>query len=224
MILFAADRHYDQHSGKCLYACLADDCDIEFIEEDWRCFAQPFADRYALLILNFISGCDDVPGPGPECEAHVKAYLASGKPMLLMHSASAAFWQWDWWRALVGFRWVRDEDPDGFKPSNHPIRPYKVRVCKARHPLCRQLQNMFLPEDEIYINLEQTCPATVLMQTTTEEGSFPQCYECATPWGGKVIGFLPGHKPEVIRDPQIVGNVRVLINYLLASEEQGPES
>ena len=38
-------------------------------------------------------------------------------PLLLLHGSSAAFWHWDWWRRIVGYRWVRGNDPDGIPAS-----------------------------------------------------------------------------------------------------------
>ena len=74
---------------------------------------------------------------------------------------------------------------------------------------------MDLGEDEIYTRLEQTAPATILMETTIEEGTFPQCWENTTPWGGRVIGFLPGHRKETFLNAQLVSNVALLISSLL---------
>ncbi len=74
---------------------------------------------------------------------------------------------------------------------------------------------MDCPTDEIYIHLEQTSPAMVLMETTINEGTFPQCWESATPWGGRVIGLLPGHRGEVVRDTTMVANAAALIDSLL---------
>ncbi len=216
MILFAADNHYRTHAGRVLYESLEPDCKIRFCEDDWSCFNEPdLADRYSLMILNLISGSCNVPEPDPVAEENVRAYLQSGKPVFLLHGASAAFWQWDWWRALVGFRWVRGNDPDGFEPSTHPKRPYTVRVTKSRHPLCQRLQEVSMPEDELYVSLEQTCPTVTIMETTTDEGSFPMCYETVTGWGGKVVGYIPGHAPDVVNLPGNVANCRAIIDWLL---------
>jgi hypothetical protein len=216
MILFAADNHYGQHSGRAVYEGIRDRYEIDFHEDDWSCFERPLVDRVDLLVLNMIAGTCDVPPPADACEEHVRAYVDAGKPMLLLHGGSAAFWPWDWWRALVGFRWVRGNDPDGFESSTHPVRPYDVRVCKARHPLCAKLQDMSLPEDEIYTCLEQTCPTWTLMETTTDEGTFPMCYEAATPAGGRVLGFLPGHHPEVCGRPELLANVSTIMEGVLS--------
>ena len=54
-----------------------------------------------------------------------------------------------------------------------------------------------------------------LMETHIEEGTFVQCCEAVTPFGGRIVSFIPGHKPEVTSLPVLIGNVKVLIDYLL---------
>jgi len=216
MIVFAADNHYGTHAGAALYECIRDAYDIAFCEDDFSLLGDAdLMGRCTLLMLNMIAGTCGVDPPGPEAETHVRAYVRRGGHLLLLHGSSAAFWHWDWWRPLVGHRWVRPDDPDGVPQSEHPTRPYRVNVAKCPHPLCALLKDMALPEDEIYMRLEQTCPATTLMETTTGEGTFVQCYETVTPAGGTVIGFLPGHRPHVVTCGVMLANVRVLIDYLL---------
>jgi len=216
MIIFLADTHFGSRSGALFYEALKDRCPMAFYENDLTPLADPaFTEACDLLILNLIAGTGAQPLAGLESELHLRAYLEQGKPLLLLHGASAAFWHWDWWRRIVGFRWVRENDPDGTPKSTHPIRPYQVDVSKCRHPLCAHLQPMDLGEDEIYTRLEQTAPATILMETTIEEGTFPQCWENTTPWGGRVIGFLPGHRKETFQNAQLLSNVALLISSLL---------
>ena len=52
------------------------------------------------------------------------------------------------------------------------------------------------------------------MNTTISTGTFPQCTESATPWGGRVINFLPGHDKSVTRHPDFIANVKLLIDDL----------
>jgi hypothetical protein len=216
MILFAADNHYGTHAGQNLFECLCPHHEIRFHEDNWDCLMEEnLGEKYDLLMFHLIGGTCDVPPPSAVAEQLVKAYLQAGKPMFLLHGSSAAFWQCAWWRSLVGFRWVRKDDPDGFAPSSHPIRPYLVEVAKSRHPLCQHLQDVAQPADEIYINLEQSCPATTLMTTTTEEGTFPMAYETITPWGGKIVSYLPGHAPTAVRHPGNIANCRSIIEYLI---------
>ena len=216
MIIFAADNHYDVHPGKNIYAGLKSNYkDMVFSEDDWSVFVKnDLKNKCNLLVLNMIAGTCNIEPPNQEAESSVRAYCEKGGNILLIHGSSAVFWQWAWWRSIVGYRWVRGNDPDGVVPSTHPTRPYKVTVSKSRHPLCAKLAEMDLPEDEIYIGLEQVCPAITIMETKTDEGTFVQCYESITPWGGKIIGFIPGHKPEITGSEVYLNNIKVLIDYL----------
>jgi pimeloyl-ACP methyl ester carboxylesterase len=214
-ILFAADNHYGMHCGRVLRDRIGEDYAIDFFEDDWSCFDRPLVGRYALIVLNMISGCCNVPPPAATAEANLWEYVSARRPLLLLHGGSAAFWGWDWWRRLAGFRWVRGDDPDGFAPSTHPVRPYRLALSKSRHPLCAHLAEADMPCDEIYINMEQTCPTMTLMHVTTDEGTFPQCYEAFTAGRGRVLGYIPGHHPDVVAHPANVGNCRVLIDDLL---------
>jgi hypothetical protein len=216
MILFAADNHYGTHPGKVLHEQISDSYDIRFFEDDWSCFEdQSLMASCDLLVLNMISGCCDIPAPGQQGIDNVRAYCEAGGSLLLLHGASAAFWQCDWWRPIVGHRWVRGNDPDGFEPSTHPRQPYTITPAKCRHSLCAQLQVVELPEDEIYTELEQTCPTMVLMTTEVNGKTYPQCYEATSPWGGRILGFLPGHDEAAVRTPALVANCRLLIDSLL---------
>ncbi len=218
MILFAADNHYGRHPGRVLFENIASDYDISFHEDDWDCFNhENLAERHVLIMLNMIGGSCNVPAPGQTAEKNLRAYLQAGRPLFLLHGASAAFWQCDWWRPLTGFRWVRNNDPDGFAPSTHPTMTYRVDVSKSRHPLCKHLHPVTVPDDELYIELEQTRPAVTLMQTKTDMGSFPMCYETITPWKGRIAGYLPGHAPHAVKLPGNIANCRAIMNWLLAA-------
>lgn len=214
MIYFFADNHFNKNPGREIYSRLKNRDSIKFFEDDFS-ELDTFTDDCSLLVLNMIGSTSGQEHPGSKASEQVKKYLESGKDMLLLHGSSAAFWQWDWWRTICGLRWVRGEDPDGIEPSTHPRRPFTITVSKTRHPLCSKLKTLDIPfEEEIYINLEQTNPVTVLMETTTEEGTFAQCYESATPWGGRVLCFLPGHEPETFDIPEYMENIEVLLEEL----------
>lgn len=216
MIYFFADDHYQSYPGRTIREHLGNDYEIKFYENDWSVLSAPDGlHDCSLLILNMIADTCGNPVPDALAEKNVRSYCERGGRLLLLHGSSAAFWPWAWWRQLVGWRWVRGNDPDGVTASTHPTRPYAVTVAKSRHPLCSRLQNMNLPADEIYIRLEQVGPAWTIMETTTEEGTFPQVYETVTPWGGRLIGFIPGHAPAVTADPVLLANLRETINYLL---------
>jgi hypothetical protein len=213
MIYFFADNHYGAHCGKVIFEKLALK-DIKFFEDDWSVLeTTQWVDDCNLLILNLIGDTCNIPHPAGQSEEAIKKYLASGKNVLLLHGSSAAFWQWDWWRKLPGLRWVRPNDPDNVAPSVHPKGVCKLTKAKTRHPLVNKLEELELVEDEIYTNLEQVSPITILMETIVENKSFPQCIETITPWNGKIVSFIPGHKVE--NTTLVTPNVKVIINYLL---------
>ena len=218
MIYYFADNHVGSHAGKVIFEHLPEELQkrICFVEDDWSLLESgKWVDDCDLLILNMIGGTCDIPHPGEGSERAVRAYCERGGNALLLHGSSAAFWQWDWWRRNVGFRWVRPNDPDNIPRSVHPTKPYAMRLKKCRHPLMAQLQPFELPADEIYTELEQVCPAMVLMDTAISEGVYPQCFENRTEWNGKFVGFLPGHRPEATSDPTLIHNIVAIINYLL---------
>jgi hypothetical protein len=218
MIYFFADDHYGVNPGKVLVEHLPEEWKnrISFQENDWTLLESgTWLGDCELLILNLIGTTCNLPHPGEGAERSVREWYEKGGNILLLHGASAAFWQWDWWRKIPGYRWVRPGDPDGVKPSTHPVKPYRVVPCKTRHPLISVLKEMDFPEDEIYTDLENTNPVFHLMETAIPEGTFVQCCETVSPSGGKIVSFLPGHSPAVTDDPVFVQNITALIQYLL---------
>ena len=101
---------------------------------------------------------------------------------------------------------------DGMEASTHPKKPYLVTRSKTRHPLAARLREMNLPTDEIYTNLENTCPCVRLMETHIEEGTFVQCCEAISPWGGRLVSFIPGHEPAVTSNPGLIANPRLIMS------------
>jgi len=222
MIIFAADDHYGMHPGKIIYEGIRKNYpDILFSENDLSVFnVHDTFVNCELLILNMIGGTCGNELPGPCAEDNIKEYCLKGGGIILLHGSSAAFWHWDWWRKIVGYRWVRKNDPDSVAASTHPVRKYKVFPSKSRHPLCAKMEALDLQEDEIYINLEQVCPAFNIMETKTDEGTFVQCYETITPWGGNIIGLIPGHRKEVTSSIRYHSNVKTLIEALLSKRRR----
>lgn len=218
MIYFFADSHYGVNPGKHIFESLGESLKkrIVFTEDSWELLEScRWGDDCELLVLNMIAGTCGQPMPGSGAEKAVRKYCEKGGNILLLHGSSAAFWEWAWWREIVGLRWVRPNDPDGVAASTHPVKAYKVIPAKARHELAGKLKEMDFESDEIYINLEQTVPLMILMTTHIEEGIFPQCCEAISPWGGKIVSFIPGHKPEATTKKELIFNVDTIIKYLL---------
>ena len=216
MRLFLADNHYDIHPGAIINRELRERYGIEsrFYEDDVESFLEMDPAAVDLLILNHIGDTCGVEHAGREAEAWMQQYLASGKPVFLQHGSSAAFWKWDWWRTLVGFRWVRPNDPDGVEKSTHPHVEVFLRKAKARHPLMERLREFTMPEDELYIDLETVSPTLVLMEADWEGKSYPMLFETAGPAGNKLVTWLPGHRETTLTHPDFLHNCVEVIRYL----------
>ena len=218
MIYFFADDHYQSFPGRNIFENLPERLKkrITFSENDWAILETgKLPEDCELLVLNMIGTTCGLPHPDENAEKAVRSWCEKGGNILLLHGSSAAFWQWQWWRKIVGFRWVRPGDPDNVVSSTHPVEPYSLRVKKVRHPLASKLVNCDLPKDEIYTELEQVSPAMILMDTAIEQGVYPQCVETVNPWGGKMVSFLPGHAPEVTSSEPVIANITAIIDYLL---------
>ena len=218
MIYFFADSHFEKHCGANLFNQFPAELKSRtvFTENQWDILEEGSWEKDCeLLILNMIGTTCGQPHAGEAAEAAVKRYVERGGNILMLHGSSAAFWHWAWWRQLCGFRWVRPNDPDNVERSIHPVRDFTIVPAKTRHELIEKLKTFTLENDEIYIKCEQTLPITVLMETNTEEGIYPQCVECTNPYGGRQIIFLPGHRAESFDNRDFIENNIVLVNYLL---------
>ncbi|MCH2208003.1 MAG: ThuA domain-containing protein [Lentisphaerales bacterium] len=213
MIKFIADNHYQAHCGVEIYKQLRDEFAIEFYEDDFTGLESLAACK--LLILHMISSTSGNELPGREIEESVHNYLKNGGNVLMLHGSSAAFWHWKWWRKIVGHRWVRKEDPDSIPNSTHPIMPYKVTLCHSDHELQSKLVPMSLPEDEVYIDLYQESPTIDLMESLIDNRRYVQCWANQSPWGGQMIGYLPGHAQRVLEHPDYLSNLREIIKHLI---------
>ena len=223
MIYFFADNHFNTHAGKNIFQSFPDELKARtvFSEDDFTLLEKGTWEKDCeLLILHMIGGTCSLPFPAGNAEESVKRYCSRGGALLLLHGSSAAFWPWEWWRRITGLRWVRPTDPDQVEKSVHPSGTCSVRLCKCRHELSKELIPFDLPEDEVYTALEQTSPAMFLMEGIINGQSFPQCSESLTPWGGKVINFIPGHKEICVKNPALLKNVAILVRYLTDSVRQ----
>jgi len=101
----------------------------------------------------------------------------------------------------MNVRWVRNEDPDGVPSSWHPVPPYTLAETDAGRARCPGLTTIELPQDELYVNLQQKGEAEVWMTADFDGRTCPQVYTHAAATGGRVCGWIPGHDPQVVRSP-----------------------
>lgn len=219
MILFLADNHFGKHPAQMIHGALTEHygAKVAFFEDDFETFLDVEPETVQLLILHVIGDTSGIAHAGPEVEEWMLRYFRPGKPVLLLHGSSAAFWKWSWWREMVGFRWVRGEDPDGLEASTHPVVPARIYRTKSTHPLVKRLDDFEMPEDELYINLAHAGPAWVLMEASFEGRSHPMLYEGQTTWGGQLVCWIPGHRETTLRHPVFVHNTVQILRYMLGS-------
>ena len=224
MIYFFADNHYGVNPGRHIFQSLPDKLrrQIVFQEDDWRLLESGDWEKDCeMLVLHMIGGTCGVKHPDKNAEKAVKRYVERGGNLLLLHGSSAAFWEWGWWRRIVGLRWVRPNDPDGIPASTHPAFACRVvPVEPPDHPLAAKLRPFELGEDEVYIHLQQTSPLRVLMTVKAEGETFPQACETVTPYGGKIVSFIPGHKEESTANPDLIRNIVTIMEYLLEKKAE----
>ncbi len=218
MICFFSDNHYGSHAGRNIYEKLPDGLKRKtlFQEDDWALLESGCWEKDCdLLVLHLIGTTCGLPHPGSGAEKAVRRYVERGGDILLLHGSSAAFWEWDWWRKIVGLRWVRPNDPDGAPASTHPVFACKVEPVETpNHKLSGILRPFELGEDEVYIHLQEVSPVSLLMTVSREGEIFPQACETTTSYGGRIFSFIPGHKPESVAAPGLVENIVTILNYL----------
>jgi hypothetical protein len=204
MILFLADGvHHRGLTAPALSQALS--LPHSFYTGTYEPFLQ-YESECDCLLLHLIADCKGFAHAGKDVEQALQRYVASGRPIVLLHASSAAFTRWAWWRSLVGLRWVRANDPDGVAKSRHLKRPFDVLPCSGF-----ELEPMLALNDELYIDLHPEGPVEVLMQA---EGH-PQVFRAKTPQGGAILSYLPGHTPETVMRQDYQNNLVYLIKSLL---------
>lgn len=150
--------------------------------------------RYDVLILNFRNNTAsrDI---SDAAKQNLLDYVASGKGLVALHFAVAAFQNWREYRDLVGRVWVG-------KVSGHgPRGPFKAEVVSKDHPVTSGLEN-FEIDDELYANLEGERPIQALVKA---HSGFSQKDE-ALVWTverdkGRVLCISLGHDARARRNP-----------------------
>ena len=223
MILFVVDNHFGTHAGRNLWRQLSAYYDTEISEDSWDKLVQlDLRSKYELLVLHAIGGTSGVPEAPDTAADAVRRYVNEGGNLLLLHASSAVFRRHSWWRDSVGYRWVRSGDPDSAPVSQHPICSYEVSVRDTCHKLGGSLSPLSVENDEALIALQPGAPTQTLMTTVINDIEFVQCYEVVSQVS-KLVGYLPGHRREVVENPANVRNCRVLVDYLLGERRDSAE-
>lgn len=220
-ILFLADNHYGSLGGRNIHQALRDRFPFHFVEDsDYVDYLEAGdLERHSALVTCAIGSTCDIPHASDKAGLALRKWLETGVPVVLLHGGSASFWKWDWWRRMVGLRWVRGQDPDGVEASFHPVEPYSLQATSSSHPLAQRLRSFDVPEDEIYLKLEQTLPLEVLLETEYDGVRYPMAYATTSTWNNPVFGYLPGHHSQAVLHPSNLANIEAILTFALGAGE-----
>jgi type 1 glutamine amidotransferase len=140
-----------------------------------------------LIVIN--AGNAEQPTPGDaRAIAGLERYLATGRPLLVMHVATTAFPEVDAWEDIVGARWVRGT-------TMHPDWDHgTVHVATDAHPVVAGIDD-FQVWDERYSYL-RVAPGIVPLATQEHEGIEHPILWAKQHGGARVVYDALGHEPR----------------------------
>ena len=127
-----------------------------------------------------------------DAKRNLRAYVESGKGLVVLHHALGSYnsWQW-WWRDVVGGRYLMKPDGDQEATSFHQNEEIIARV--AAHPITAGLGvQSFIMSDETYKGVWIAPDVTVLLSTGNTNS------DAALAWispykRSRVVVIQPGH-------------------------------
>jgi type 1 glutamine amidotransferase len=158
-------------------------------EEAYR---RDLRDRYDVLVLH------DMPKTLSEGgQRHLRAFAESGKGIVVVHHALVSYPEWDWYRDLIGARYL--ETPSGGLPASTYRHDESMRVAVVRaHAVTAGLSD-FVVVDETYKGMWLAPSNTVLLTTDNPTGDPPVAWVSAYD-RSRVVTIQLGHGPESHRD------------------------
>ncbi len=114
---------------------------------------------YDAIVLHFMNW--KTPDPGPKARENLRAFVAGGKGLVLVHFACGAFQGWDEFASLAGRAWnpkMRGHDRYG---------KFRVNITDAEHPVTKGMKG-FETTDELYTCLDGKAEIRVLAKATSK--------------------------------------------------------
>jgi uncharacterized protein len=112
------------------------------VNADPAFLASPELSRYDAIVLNYLNW--KCPDPGEPAREGLKKFVESGKGLVIVHNACAAFGEWPEFKKIAGRAWnpnrVHGHDPQG---------TFIVEVTSADHPITHGMKS-FETIDELY--------------------------------------------------------------------------
>jgi type 1 glutamine amidotransferase len=142
---------------------------------------------------------DSVQTLGEEQQKNLRAFVESGKGVLILHHAIVDFGKWEWWwKQVVGGRYVLEAEP-GYPASTYLHDVELVATPSPDHPITRGMPPMRL-FDETYKNMWRAAGIQVIL--TTNEKTSDKEIGWVSPYSkSRVVYIQLGHARETHESP-----------------------
>jgi uncharacterized protein len=156
-------------------------------------FRRDLASRYDVLVLYDLSRTLSAEG-----RANLQAFAESGKGIVVLHHALCSYNDWDWYREVVGARYLLE--PQGGRPTSTYSHDETIPVALARpHPVTRGVVITEI-HDEVYKGMWFSPDITVLL--TTSHAKADAALAWISPYTkSRVVTIQLGHGREAHEHP-----------------------
>ncbi len=142
-----------------------------------------------------------------ETQRVLSAWVAEGKPLLIVHAGLGAWPEWSDYTGWCGYVW-------DWKASEHPHEPAVLKVCDEA-ALSFGWSGAWLPKDEVFVKLRETSPVRIGLTAEISTGTFPAAWQHATlPHVG---AWMPGHRRDSWKVPAMREGLCRMLLALIAS-------
>lgn len=156
--------------------------------------------QYDAVIIHFMPW--EKPSPGPKAGEALKAWIKSGKGMVVTHFACGAFNDWPPFVEVAG----RVYDPK--LPPHDPYGKFKVEVRDGNHPITKGLEP-FEVTDELYTCLAGETKIRVLATSKSVVDKKDYAMAFVLEYGkGRVFHTPLGHDAQVYHTPGVARLMR----------------
>ncbi len=159
--------------------------------------AAPELHVYDAIVLNYLNW--KCPDPGEKARANLKKFIETGKGLVIVHNACAAFGDWPEFKEIAGRAWnpnrARGHDPYG---------PFTVEITGADHLITKGMKS-FETTDELYTCLfTNGRPVEVLAKATSKVDNKDYPMALVNHYGqGRVFLCVLGHDVPALSIPAV---------------------
>jgi predicted dehydrogenase len=145
--------------------------------------------------------------PG-DTRATIRAWVESGRPTLILHTALGAYADWPEYHRYCGRIW-------DWGVSDHPFEP-----CRLLGHADWGIAEGWLPKDEVFVKLKEIAPCEDLMDAEISTGRHPAA------WINRELPnvgvWVPGHRREIWGLPVCLQGVAELLRRIASSQNPKP--